>query len=90
MHTPADYPPRCGTDSLVVLTPYPDGALRYKAPKGRLTPELLDAIRQHKQELLDLLEAFEERAAIAQYEGGLERQAVEALAWACVRGEEAP
>ena len=39
----------------VMLTPYPDGTLRYKAPKGVLTPELLDAIRQHKAALLALL-----------------------------------
>ena len=39
----------------VILTPYPDGTLRYKAPKGVLTPELLDAIRQHKAALLAML-----------------------------------
>jgi hypothetical protein len=36
----------------VVLTPYPDGTLHYKASKGALTPELLDAMRQHKAALL--------------------------------------
>ena len=38
------------------LTPYPDGTLGYKAPKGVLTPQLLDAMRVHKQMLLDLVE----------------------------------
>ena len=39
----------------VVLTPYPDSTLCYKAPTGTLTPALLDAIRQHKAALLALL-----------------------------------
>ncbi len=68
----------------VVLTPSPDGTLRYKAPKGVLTSDLLDVMRQHKAELLDLVEAWSERAAIAQYCGGLSRPAAEALAWACL------
>jgi TubC N-terminal docking domain len=71
----------------VVLTPYPDGTLRYKAPKGTLTPELLDGMRQHKAELHDLVEAFEERAGVAEYCGVLSRPEVEQLAWPCVLGE---
>src|SRR5215471_11191830 len=39
----------------MVLQPYPDGTLRYKAPKVVLTPELLDAMRRHKEGLLALL-----------------------------------
>src|SRR4030095_2433320 len=35
----------------VVLTPSPDGTLRYKAPKGVLTRARVDAMRQHKDEL---------------------------------------
>src|SRR5437870_1577617 len=46
----------------VVLRPYPDGTLRYKAPKGTMTPALLDALHQHTAELHGLVEAFEERA----------------------------
>jgi hypothetical protein len=68
----------------VVLTPSPDGTLRYKAPKSTLTPALLDAMRQHKQELHHLVEAFEERAAIAQCCSGFPRPEAEALAWACI------
>src|SRR5712691_8046242 len=68
----------------VILTPSPDGTLRYKAPKGTVTPALLEMMRQHKSELHGLVEAFEERAAIAQYCGGLSRPAAEALAWQCV------
>ncbi len=57
------------------------------APKGVLTDDVRQAIRQHKQELLALVEAVEERAAIAEYCGGLPRAEAEALAWQCVRGE---
>jgi hypothetical protein len=32
----------------VFLTPYLDGTLRHRAPKGVLTPALLDVMRQHK------------------------------------------
>jgi len=74
----------------VALTPYPDGTLRYKAPKGTLTPALLAALRERKQELHGLVEDFEERAAIAEYCGGLSRAEAERLAWACVCGESQP
>ena len=74
----------------VVLTPYPDGTLRYKAPKGTLTPALVDTMRQHKAVLYDLVEEWSERAAIAKYCGGLEHQAAEALAWQCVLEEAQP
>lgn len=74
----------------VVLTPYPDGTLRYKAPKGTMTPALLDQVRQHKAELHGLLEAFEERAAIAEFCGGLTREEAEQLAWQCVLQGVAP
>lgn len=61
------------------------------APASRLTPELRDVIRASKHLLIDLLdaandpqpfdrEAWPERAAIAEYDGGLSRQDAEALA----------
>jgi|SoiMethySBSTD1v2_1073268.scaffolds.fasta_scaffold129995_3 tubulysin polyketide synthase-like protein len=68
----------------IILTPYPDGTLHYKAPKGTMTPALVERIRQHKAELHALVEAFEERAAIAEYCGGLPRAEAEALAWTCL------
>ena len=68
----------------VVLKPYPDGTLRYKAPKGTMTPALRDGMRQHKAALHAVVEAFEERAAIAEYGGGLTRAEAEQLAWPCV------
>ena len=41
---------------------------------------LVDAMRQHKPELHALLEAFEERAAILEYDGRLPRDEAERLA----------
>jgi hypothetical protein len=71
----------------VRLTPLPDGSVRYRARKGVLTPALLDTIRQHKAELHALVEAWSERAAIAEYCGGLRRLEAERLAWACLLDE---
>jgi len=39
----------------VVLTPAPEGTLRYRAPTGVLTPFLREAMRQHKPALLALV-----------------------------------
>ena len=70
----------------VTLIPRGD-RLRVDAPEGTLTPALRAALRTHKAALLDLLEAFEERAAIAEYCGGLSRVEAQRLAWQCVLGE---
>lgn len=56
---------------------------RRPAANGTL-PGLLDAKRQHTQELHGLVEAWSERAAIAEYCGGLSRENAERLAWECV------
>ena len=72
----------------VILLPSPDGTVRCRAPKGVLTPALVDAMRQHKPELHALVEEWSERAAIAEYGGGLSRAEAERLAWACVLGKE--
>jgi hypothetical protein len=72
----------------VTLPPWVD-RLRVDAPAGVLTDALRDALRTHKTALLDLIEAFEERAAIAEYCAGLPRVEAEALAWACVLDEPA-
>ena len=66
------------------LTPHPDGTVHCRAPKGVLTLELVNEMRQHKAELHALVEAFEERAAIAEYCGGLSREEAERLAWQCL------
>jgi hypothetical protein len=72
----------------VALEPSSDGTLRCRVPKGVLTPALVDRMREHKAELHGLVEAFEERAAMAEFEAGSPRAEAEALAWQCVLGEE--
>jgi len=72
-------------ESGVLLTPYPDGTLRYKAPKGALTPALVDAMRQHKAALHAWVEEWSERAAIMEYCGGLVREEAARLAWQACR-----
>src|SRR5262249_39044489 len=69
----------------VVLTPRPDGTVHCRAPKGTLTPTLVEEMRQHTAELHALVEEWSERAAIGQYCGGLSREDAERLAWQCVR-----
>ena len=54
---------------------------------GVLTDDVRQALVMHQAALLDLVEAWSERAAIAEYCGGLPRAEAEALAWACVLGE---
>jgi hypothetical protein len=76
----------CGVE----LTPHPDGTLGYKAPKGILTPQLLDAMRAHKPMLLDLVETFSERAAMLEFDAGLDRADAEWLAWQELGGEGPP
>jgi hypothetical protein len=51
-------------------------------------PKRLAALAQqllsHKAAILEILELFEERAAIMEYDGGLPRAEAERLAWACI------
>ena len=61
--------------------------LRVEAPQGALTPALRATAREHKAALLDLLEVFEERAALIEYDGGRPRDEAERLGWASLRGE---
>lgn len=68
----------------VVLMPSPDGTVRCRAPKGVLTPALVAELRQQKGPLHALVEEWSERAAIAEYCGGLAREAAERLAWRCI------
>jgi TubC N-terminal docking domain len=70
----------------ITLTPRGD-RLRVDAPQGVLTDELRQAIRTQKGELLALVEEWSERAAIAEYCGGVPRAEAEQLAWQCVLGE---
>ena len=60
----------------------PDGNHLYvDITAGNVTRAMLEALRQHREALLDLVEAFEERAAIAEHCGGLSRAGAERLAW---------
>ena len=71
----------------VVLTPSPDSTVSCRAPKGVLTPPLLDAMRQHKQELHALVEEWSERAAMMEFQAGVPRAQAEACAWAYILEE---
>jgi hypothetical protein len=69
----------------------PDGNRLYvDITAGNVTRGMLEALRQHKEALLDLVEAFEERAAIAEYCGGLAREDAEWQAFLSVQGEYQP
>lgn len=48
------------------------------------TPALLTALREQKAALHGLVEAVEERAAIAEYDGRVTQPEAEALAWECI------
>lgn len=72
----------------VVLRPSPDGTLRYKAPKGVMTPALVKGLRQRRGEVHDLVEEWSERAAIIEYAGGLSQAEAEHLAWQCLVQEQ--
>lgn len=75
----------------VHLTPLPDGEhLHVSAPVGVLTEDFRQALRQHKQALLGLVEAFETRAASLEYDAGLAREDAEWLAWQELGGEPTP
>jgi hypothetical protein len=62
-----------------------NGNLAFEGPRGVLTPERIEELRRHKAELLTALappdlDAFEERAAIIEYDAGLTRHDAETLA----------
>jgi hypothetical protein len=64
----------------VVLSITPERSLAFKAPKGVMTNLIVQRIRANRDDLLDLLERFEERAAIMEYDGGLAREDAERMA----------
>ena len=57
------------------------GAIRYTAPRGALTADLRAALVEHKP---DIIFEYEERAAIREFDGGLDRAEAERLAAADV------
>jgi len=54
--------------------------LRYR-PMSAVPPELRARMAACKDDLLDLVQHFEERAAIREFDGGLSRAEAEQLAW---------
>ena len=63
------------------MAPYPEGKVRCRAPAGAWTQALLATLNAQQATVADLLEAFEERAAIGEYCGSLTRPAAEQFAW---------
>jgi hypothetical protein len=57
-----------------------DGRLSFDGPDDVLTDDLLSEMRAHRDGLLVVVESFTERAAIAQYDGGLSRAEAERMA----------
>ena len=68
----------------ITLSPLPDGRIKVHDARDALTPELVDLIRQHKPAVHAVLIELAERAAIAEFCGGLSPEDAEALAWHCV------
>ena len=54
------------------------------SPASRLTDELRSMIREHKAGIIAALEAYEERAAIMEFDGLLDRESAEQFARAIV------
>ena len=68
----------CGTHD-VQLSRGDGELLESDAPQGALTPELLDRLRAGKAALLEVIERFEERAVIMEFDAGLSRHEAEHL-----------
>jgi len=84
-------------DGVALLTEAYASGLQVRTEGERLIvrgPKRLAALAQqllsHKAAILEILELFEERAAIMEYDGGLPRIEAEQLAWACVLREATP
>ena len=48
---------------------------------GNVTRDMLEALRQHKERVHDLVEWLEERSGLLEYDGGLLRVEAECEAW---------
>ncbi len=57
-----------------------DGNL-HVSPSTKITDSIRQTIRQHKEALVDFVEAYEERAAIMEYGARLSREQAEILAF---------
>jgi hypothetical protein len=79
-------------DGVMLLSEAHAAGLQVHAEGARLIvrgPKRLAVLAQqllnHKAPILDILELFEERAAIMEYDGGLPRAEAERQAWAWVQ-----
>jgi hypothetical protein len=63
---------------------WPNDTLHCQSEAGLLTPDLVAAMRQHKEALLTILEWYEERCGLLEFDGGMSRPAAEREAWRCV------
>ncbi|MCB9973115.1 MAG: hypothetical protein H6854_00965 [Rhodospirillales bacterium] len=61
-----------------------DGNLHVR-PGDRITESIREAIRTQKTALVDFIEAYEERAAIMQFDAGMARDEAEAAAFKDIR-----
>ena len=67
------------------VTLRPDGNRLYvDITAGNVTRAMLEALRQHQEVLLTILEWYEERAGLLEYDGGLSRVEAEREAWILV------
>ena len=67
------------------VTLRPDGNRLYvDITAGNVTREMLEALRQHQEVPLTILEWYEERAGLLEYDGGLSRVEAERAAWTLV------
>jgi hypothetical protein len=64
----------------VILSIRSDGKLAYLGPAESIGPDVIEEIKAVRDELLAVVELFEERAAILEFDGGLDRGEAEARA----------
>lgn len=74
----------------VILSIRSDGKLAYRGPAESIGPDVIEEIKAVRDELLAVVELFEERAAILEFDGGLDRDEAEAQALMELRGIRSP
>lgn len=67
-------------NSGVILSKSAAGRLLIDAPAGMLTNDIVAEVQAHRDDLLALVEQWNERAAIMEYDGGLAREDAERMA----------
>jgi hypothetical protein len=68
----------------VKLSIDPSGGLAFNASKGVMTNRIMERIRAKLEDLVALLERLDERAAIMEHDGGMDRDSADRHAWADV------